>query len=402
MTYHPPFLVPRSVWASRMSCGVTLIILSGFLSGVLGAGDKLELSNPDKKANLPDLPESGTKKRRGDAPFEFLDRRNSTGGAMQAPSVSPSSQSPTLDPRAQRKLLDAMDREKNWSFRKDPDARALESDRSEKDREFDSENETFGNERKTLFQRAIEGEDTADDGTGDPGSAKREKRDRKRFTDATDRHRENSDTRTDGLTTEENGPRRLYRPDQQLRDEREKARNTARTGFGGDKIELDDPFAPEVRRTTGLRSFGSFTDLDSPKIPADKAGETARAQQFQRLMAGPDANGRSAESGLGTFGQPPGDRAAQFRGLLSGSTPSPSSAGISPLLPPSGRSSSFELPSAASLASPPKGRSSFQDFVPAAGAAPSSFVPFSTPAPSIPNSPFRPPPASLPVPSRLF
>lgn len=398
MTYQTKFLVPRSPWLSRMFRGVPLVMLSGMLQG----GDKLELSNPDKKANLPDLIESGTKKRRGDVPFEFFDRRSSTGGAMEAPSVSPSSQSPTLDPRAQRRLMDAMDREKNWSFRKDSDVGGLESDRPEKDREFDSENEPFGDERKTLFQRAIEGEDAAEGGTGEPGGTKREKRDRKRFMDAVDRHRENSDTRTDGLTTEENGPRRLYRPDQQLRDEREKSRDTARSGFGGDKIELDDPFAPEVRKTTGLRSFGSFTDLDSPRPTVDKASDTARAQEFQRLMAGPDANGKPVESGLGTFGQSTGDRAAQFRSLLSGSTPSSSSAGISPLLPPSGRSSSVELPSAASLASPPTGRSSFQDFVPASGAVPGSFIPFSAPAPSIRSPSFRPPPASLPVPGRLF
>ncbi len=402
MSSHPRFLAARSAWASPTYCGLTLVLLSGFLSGILQGGDKLELSNPDKSAYLPDLPESGTKRRRGDTPFEFLDRRSSTGGAMDAPSVSPSSQSPTLDPRTQRKLLDAMDRDKNWSFRKESDTRGFESDRSEKDREVDAENEPFGNERKTLFQRAIEGDDAADDGTGEPGGTKREKRDRKRFLDATDRRRENSDTRTDGLTTEENGPRRLYRPDQQLRDEREKARESARSGFGGDKLELDDPFVPEVRKTTGLRSFGSFTDLDSQKPVMDNANESARAQRFQRLMSGPDASDKPAGSGVGNFGQPTGDRAAQFRSLLSGSSPTSSGAGNSALLPTSGRGRGFELPSAASLAPPSSGRSSLQDFVPASGAAPSSFVPFSTPAPSLPSPTFRPPPASLPVPSRLF
>ncbi len=403
MSSHPRFLAVRSAWASRTSCGFALFLLSGFLPGDLQGGDKLELSNPDKSAYLPDLPETGTKRRRGDAPFEFLDRRSSTGGAMEAPSVSPSSQSPTLDPRSQRKLLDAMDREKNWSFRKESDTRGFESDTSEKDREDEAENEPFGSERKTLFQRAIEGDNAADDGTGESGTGtKREKRDRKRFLDATDRRRENSDTRTDGLTAEENGPRRLYRPDQQLRDEREKARESAASGFGGDKLEVDDPFVPEVRKTTGLRSFGSFTDLDSQKPIVDKANDSARAQQFQRLMSGTDASGKPAGSGLGNFGQPAGDRAAQFRSLLSGSSSTASGAGNSALLPASGRGRAFEFPSAASLAPPPSGRSSLQDFVPASGAAASSFVPFSAPAPSIPSPSFRPPPASLPVPSRLF
>lgn len=289
----------------------------------------------------------------------------------------------TLDPKARKRLLQEMDRRRNWMFDDRSSAKTVDRAKGKaadgKKTDDNKPLEFESSRQRTLLEKRIAGDDA------ESRSEKADKEDR----DAKDRKKSDPSRKDrDDQESDPDGDTRTGR-DQRRQPGTETERDRDNRPF--QQAIFSDPFTParpdseDSSKSTGLTSTGPKT------AGPDSTTLRPATERNDGFLSRPSPGGSKSDYGvLGDFGSPRQTHVQQFNEILGGSDGSQARSGL------------LEAPKPA-----PKPFSQGPGAFGGAPSAPSFSLPggaaFSTPAAPRPTSPLvKPQPGILPFPSRRF
>lgn len=403
----------------------TRVVVRGMVIGFVAAlvarspvqaGDKIELSAPEKKGVLPKLPEK-TRRDQG-TPFQFLERGSSTGGAVDMPAPSNENSDRRGESRAQKRLLEALEKERNRGFAPDlGDTEDLDKPNGRKPKERDLADQILENDRRAVLERVIrnerrrgtlEVEDESGRDVGDFGDLDVESPDSK-GDDAEDAGRAPGKDPLGRFGFRDKDRKDGDKDSTRRRSARE--REEERDGLGGasvkgEKLLLSDPFSSSRRESRDGSFSTGFQDRSEPlaspsgavtgaqgTVSVRERQESERQLRFQQILGTGEMKLGGSASLDGLNAPVKKDRSEEFRSLLS-----------APSLAPAGSSGA----GLGIFGDPKAGRSPAAGGAGAAGfsafQAPSQgLLPAAAPAsPGVRMPVFRPQPVNIVPPTRTF